>query len=44
LCITGEMLKGEIKIDGLKRINLDLGDKIRMSLNPKYNLNCIRFK
>jgi hypothetical protein len=43
LCITGEMLKGEIKIDGLKRINLDMGDKIRMSLNPKFNLNCIRF-
>lgn len=38
LTFTGEMLHGEIKIDGLIRQPISIGDKFVLSVDPAYAL------
>ena len=36
LIFTSEMLKGEIKIDGQRNIPIGIGDRFKLSIDPKY--------
>lgn len=37
------MLNGEIKIDGNKKIKMEMGDKFLLSIDPQYKLRCLKF-
>lgn len=42
LIITAETLEGEVKGDGCKILDIDIGDEICLSVDPKYALKCLK--
>lgn len=39
---TNEMLNSEVKIDGQIRMGIDIGDKIVLTVDPAFNLRCLK--
>jgi len=42
LILTSEMLNGVVKLDGHNSIDISMGDRFELSIDPKYNLKCMK--
>jgi len=42
LILTSEMFNGVVKLDGHNSIDISMGDRFELSIDPKYNLKCMK--
>lgn len=40
---TSEMLKGEVKLDGQTTIDIGMGDRFKLTVDPNHALKCMKF-
>lgn len=43
IMFTSEMLRGEVKLDGQTTLDIGMGDRFKLTVDPNYALKCMKF-